>query len=349
MIQAYVPRLKSVPLAVALMLASTAMAAPVTYGKITLDATYSLGGGSPVNGMTDPNGFISEYTNGGAVTGADLYLDNRVGANGVFFHTYGNADPFGSTYFGARATGWGSFTAMTSTRYQDTFVNTSGTDQSYSFSFNVDWGGVDIYGSSGSALAELLLRVTVNGNVVAQDKTTVNQDAAGNQTCTEADVGVLSDYIGCAQKTSSSRAYTVDLGSFANNELITLQYDIISTISGDFGSTATCYTYGAEAGGGDNGYGGDGYGGTIGDAEVNVNRVLEEVVDITEREGFPEFCTYETGQVTTQSGDPFNFPPFNTAFKVTANNVPEPASLALLGLGAAGLAAARRRQRQKKS
>ena len=48
-------------------LSTAAVAAPVTYGNITLDASYALDGGSTVDGMSSPSGIV--YT---TADGADL-------------------------------------------------------------------------------------------------------------------------------------------------------------------------------------------------------------------------------------------------------------------------------------
>ena len=153
------PRLKSVPLAVALLVGTasgTTWAAPVSYGKITLDATYSLNGGPSVDGMSTGS-INSDFSWADpTATGADLYLSDSAGDSNIFFHTYGVTGA--STYFGARVSGQGVFSASTRASYNDTITNTSATAQAFNFSFNVDSSELGMYGV-GDALALSLIHI----------------------------------------------------------------------------------------------------------------------------------------------------------------------------------------------
>jgi hypothetical protein len=336
-------RLKTVPLAVAAMLtgmASTAFAGPLTVGNITLDATYSLGGGAQVDGMTDPSSNV--YT---TADGADFYLFKSSGSpNNVFFHTYGFTG--GSTYFGARASGEGTFTGQTQATYSNSFTNTSGVAQIYNFAFMVDQGELGISGE-GNAFASLLLNVKKNGATIAKDFTSITQTFDGTNStlaCADDDLGLA--YMGCGSATASSTfgaggLFNVSFGSIAAGETFTLDYDIIATVSGNLSSTASEYYQACS-----DGYGG--YGEASGTNDVNVEIDLDK-----------EICFIQTsfpGSAIARSGDPFNGPLFGNGdqsarneagLQVTsspANGVPEPGSMALIGLGLAGLAAARRKK-----
>lgn len=352
-------RPKLVPVAIATLigsLAATAHADAIQFGtlangQITLAAEYAMPNGStPVmGGMSD--GATSIYTtNSGTSSGADMYLYQTQGSNNVFFHTYGTAgDP---TYFGARASGEGSFYASTYARYSKTFTNNSLLDQIYNFAFNVDNGELAITGA-GAGFASLMLRVNVtsNGvtNTIAQDSTTLTQAIGGGRSCVTSDIGSLAGYLGCNgdyATNSNGGPYNVNLGLIGAGQEFTLDYDIIATVSGDLAY--------------DDGYGG--YGGSMGfngcDQQILARQLNNDGLE--EYGGGNEFfCnapSYFPGMAIARSGDPFNGPQFGTggpsafqsaSFSVTAaNSVPEPGSLALLAVALTGLAAASQRKKK---
>jgi hypothetical protein len=263
-------------------------AAPITYGNITLDATYSLGAGGIQDGMTDPATSIFSNTNG-----ADMYLSTGDANGSVFFHTYGfTGSP---TYFGARASGDGVFTAFTRATYSNTFTNTLGVAAPFIFSFLVDQGEVGFTGG-GNGSAELILRLKVDGNDVARDKTTININN-GATTCAEDDLGPLGAYMGCSTATDAqgsggnSQTFNINVGTFNPNESFTLDYDIIASVSGSLTSGSA----GCDTGYGDNGYGGNG------------GELVDIVATAFAFEG-PGGCG---GYGISRSGDPFGGPDFD--------------------------------------
>jgi hypothetical protein len=133
-------RLKPIALATLLAFATAPQVsmAAATYGLYTLDAQYILGAssGTPSDGLAAG----SIYQTGG---GANFYLtQSDASNNSVFFHTYGY-----DSSFGTRVSGAGSFFAQTSINYHETFTNTSGVAQAFSFAFNVQEGELGIVGN----------------------------------------------------------------------------------------------------------------------------------------------------------------------------------------------------------
>lgn len=317
-------------------------AAPITYGNITLDATYSLGAGGIQDGMTDPNTSIFSNANG-----ADMFLSTGDANGSVFFHTYGFTGT--PTYFGARASGDGVFTAFTRATYTNNFTNTGSTAAPFIFSFLVDQGEVGFTGG-GNGSAELILQLKVtkaNGtDVVTRDKTTININN-GATTCAEDDLGALGAYMGCSSPTAAqgsggnSQTFSINVGTFDPNESFTLDYDIIASVSGSLTSGSA----GCETGYGNIGNENDGNGEPLGIALAAFN---------VEGPG----CG---GYGVSRSGDPFGGPDFDQFGNLISGfpgslqgqfrqaQIPEPNALALLGIAglAAGAASLRKRRRKE--
>jgi len=315
-------RPKQLTLAVALALCSLSAgvsAVPLNVGNITLDAEYSLGGGSIQNGMLDPPASIFTTLN----AGADMYLSTSdSSSNSVFFHTYGFTGT--PTYFGARASGGGTFSAYTRATYSNTYSNTGPMAMPFIFSFQVEEGDVAL-GTGYAGSADLMLRVKINGIDVARDQTSITR-TGGITTCVENDLGAaLGSYMKCDSGTDSfgtggaNQTFNINLGPFDSGESFTLDYDIIATVSGSL------------AGSGNN----------CGYPDENIPE-----------DGYPTLAAFTNegggcfGENIARSGDPFSGPTQLSSFDLRAAAVPEPGSLGLLA--AAGVAAAGVLRRRRK-
>ena len=335
-------RLSPLALAVAAALGATSLpvlATPQSFGNITLDASYALGTNSSaaaVDGLTDPAGQIFS-----SASGADFFLSKSDALNNnIFFHTYGfEANP---TYFGARASGEGSFFGKTRSSYSATVSNSSGVAQSVAFTFNVAGGNLGITGT-GEGLAELLLAVKRDGVVMALDHTTIMQDIANVVTCTNENLGSLGANAECASGTDSSvnaagGLFTVGLGLLDAGASFTLDYDIIATVSGNLsnGTRLECN-----------------YGGGYGDGAA----AFAEIV-VPPPNGCVEVPV--PGGAIARSGDPFDSPIFDVNGNLISTppptfdpqillapaQIPEPGTLLLAGAGLMGLARSTRRRRR---
>lgn len=316
------PKLIAVSIAAAFGgLSLNSLATPaMSYGpNITLNADYSLGGGAPVDGLTDPAASLSS-----TATGADFYLSKSDGSSEVFFHTYGDSGL--TTYFGARASGSGIFSAYTVANYHGSFTNTSGAAAPFLFSFIVQSGEVGVSGT-GDGTAELLLRLQADTGsgltTVAQDHTQITQ-TSGMVTCLDnIDFGLATPYMTCSTPGSSSAfgsggLYSVNLGIINPGQTFAINYDIVATVSGNgIDLTGSC----------SGGYGD--------------NQDFQLTAFIGGGEGG---CA--TVSAVARSGDPFGGAP-DTNPGLFQATIPEPGSLALTGLALGGLAAARRRKRGK--
>jgi hypothetical protein len=313
------PRARLLSLLVAAACAGVSVTAAAD-PTITLTAAYALNGGATVDGMLDPDATIYTTPSGGS----DFYLSKSEAGSNVFFHTYGSTGS--TTFFGARASGGGTeFYASTSALYSGSYTNTSGSALMLDFSFYVDGGETGLSGV-GNGSANTRLQIRRNGSIVSQGDTLITQ-LAGVTTCSESDIGILGNWASCSAANASSAygvggSYTVGLGLVAAGETITIDYDIVSTVSGR-GTVHTC-------GGGYGGYGGDGGYGGYGSGEP-----------------LPTYECSDFGGIS-RSGDPFGGAAPTTAadfsLNATAVALPEPASLALLAAAGGGWWLSRRRR-----
>jgi len=225
--------------------------------------------------------------------------------------------------YGAGGDGSGVFDSSGHFVRQWTITNNDAVAASYAFNFFIYYGSMTVndggYGGTGSA--EYQAMITRDGGTALWSSTAkLQNDGTLTQTGTLLSGASLSGGGGSWYYSWGGTNIMIDLGILNPGQSTTVAYDLVGHAIGNYGS-GNC--------GGQNGYG-YGYGGVVSTFAV-----------------VSEGCT---GQSRAFLGDPDQLSstplPNNGNFNLLATNVPEPASLSLLGLGLAAFGVPWRRRRQ---
>lgn len=218
--------------------------------------------------------------------------------------------------YGAGGNGSGVFDATGQFVRQWDITNDSGIAQSYSFNFFIYYGSLSAYdnGAGGNGYAEYMV------NILRDGSTSLFSSAAkigSDGTLTTSGTTLT----GASQSGSTyswgGTYFTIDLGILNPGQSTSVQYDLVGHAFGNYGFSDTC---------GGNGYG-DGYG-----DEAGIIRPAAI--------GDAFSCT---GSSYAFLGDPdsLNTTPI-AGIGITSHGVPEPATIALLGMGLAAFGLRRR-------
>lgn len=298
--------------------AALACTAGVAHAVPTVFASqfYSVGGAGP---FTVSDGTV-----------ADVLPFHNVGPDSIFGHTY--ALPYG--YNGSRSSGTNNFNISGLSQYQDSFTNSGATSATFNFPFEITAGEVSVQMDS-AAVGQLWATVGATINLTSSisgpstaltyaasmhlDNTTPGSPVFGFSESGTYLSNPLS--LGGGVPTGSGTSYSYTWAPYLNTlsltlapgETISLDYVLTSSATGNFSSLGACT--------------GTGIGGPPGD-EPQLTLTSQNISSA------PSNCyNAAIGRI----GDPFNP-------EIVPQSVPEPSTLALLGLGFMGALRLRRRR-----
>lgn len=276
-------------------------------GQASADAVIN-----PFGPSTDP-AYISEY----------IWTNGSDGS-------YSQANAWGNQYgtYYAGASGNGVFDSFGRFHRTVELTNDNGYATDYSLNFFIYYGSMsaNAYGVAGAGWGSYDLSITKTvasvTDTLFSSGATIHSDGNLEERGTQLDGAMqFGNYYYW-----NGTYVTLDLGTLADGDSLSIDFDLVSTAFGDFAFSDSCN-------GGDDGYGGvdDGYGG--------------DIMPTSFENGYGG-CT---GSVYVGLGDPGDFaengqqnPSVSITGTRTPTQVPLPGTLALLGIGLAGLGFARK-------
>lgn len=281
----------------------------------TLISNYLTVNGSADAGNSADTDAFGPSSDTGYVTGY-AYASDSANSNS-------SASAWGNEYgvYRADASGSGVFNGSGHFHKKVTLTNDNGYLTDYSLNFFIYYGSISVQdnGVDGTGWGSYDLSIKLNGtDTLFASHAKLESDGTLTRTGTELDGAYHSgDYYYW-----NGTYVDLDLGTLGIGESLTLDFDLVSTAFGDFGfSDSNCY---------------GGYGGTVATFSSS---------------GYGGYggCT---GTVNAGLGDPGDYAengqdnPFLTITGVPTNSVPLPGTLALFGIGLAGLGWSKRKLRR---